>query len=123
MKKCTICKQELPETEFNKNKRTKDGLQTLCRTCSQKRSRNYYKGNLDKHRKVVAAIKRKHNKRNKLNIESVKDSNGCALCVENDPCCIDFHHLDPSEKVFTIGEHRHTGSSWERIKKEISKCA
>ena len=41
-KKCTKCNVEKPLTEFNKNKATKDGLQSWCQKCmSESRSIRY----------------------------------------------------------------------------------
>ncbi len=37
-----------------------------------------------------------------------------------DPICYDFHHVNPSEKEFTISENMLVGL--ERFQKEISKC-
>lgn len=34
---------------------------------------------------------------------------------------LEFHHLDPSKKVFNLGKNGHT-RSWDRIKKELDKC-
>lgn len=33
MKRCKKCGRELPETEFQKNRYTKDGLQFYCKDC------------------------------------------------------------------------------------------
>lgn len=30
----------------------------------------------------------------------------CIVCGESEPVCIDFHHINPEEKEFTIGKHR-----------------
>ena len=35
MKKCSRCLKEKPLSEFNKNKSSKDGYQSLCRTCAR----------------------------------------------------------------------------------------
>lgn len=32
-----------------------------------------------------------------------KAENGCVLCEEDDPRCLDYHHMDPSKKKFSIG--------------------
>lgn len=37
-KKCSKCGRELPKSEFYRNPRTKDGLQSWCRACSNKQS-------------------------------------------------------------------------------------
>ena len=44
----------------------------------------------------------------------------CVVCGEDDIIVIDFHHIDPKEKSFTIGRN---GYSKEKIKEEIDKCA
>jgi hypothetical protein len=45
--------------------------------------------------------------------------NGCSLCKEKEPICLDFHHLNPK-----IKENKRTFSSlsWEVFTKEIIKC-
>ena len=46
---------------------------------------------------------------------------GCKLCSERDHCCLDFHHIDPSSKSFSIS--RRTLKTYaENIDSEISKC-
>lgn len=42
-KKCSICKQWLPLTQFPRNKYQWDGLNTYCRICSARKKREYYK--------------------------------------------------------------------------------
>ena len=46
----------------------------------------------------------------------------CEKCGYN-KCiaALDFHHLNPLEKDFSIGNKGYT-RSWENIKKEIDKC-
>jgi hypothetical protein len=34
---------------------------------------------------------------------------------------LEFHHLDPNEKDFSIGRSGHC-TSWEKVKKELDKC-
>lgn len=45
----------------------------------------------------------------------------CTECGESRPACLDFHHVDPSQKEETIGRAwRRWGK--ERTLKEIAKC-
>ena len=57
-KKCSSCKEEKDLNQFNKNKRRSDGLNTLCKYCSRKRSRKYYADNREKHIKYVYTKKK-----------------------------------------------------------------
>ena len=47
---------------------------------------------------------------------------GCSNCPENDPVCLDFHHLDPSIKLFEPSMSVHYGASEELLRKELDKC-
>lgn len=47
-KKCVGCGQELPLTEFNKNKNSKDGLQDKCRSCFSRYNKARYAANREK---------------------------------------------------------------------------
>ena len=58
---------------------------------------------------------------NKKNlIKQVKENNSCYKCNENRPYVLDFHHINPKEKDFNIGNM--TQNSYKAIKTEISKC-
>jgi hypothetical protein len=41
-KKCTKCNLEKPVTEFRKQKTTKDGLMTCCKSCHTEMSKAHY---------------------------------------------------------------------------------
>jgi len=43
MKKCTLCKEEKPFSEFHKQSKTKDGLATRCKKCTRLASKLRYK--------------------------------------------------------------------------------
>ena len=60
MKTCPCCKGEKELAEFQKNKTTKDGLQTWCRVCRKKICAEYVRKNREK----VNAWARDHAKRN-----------------------------------------------------------
>ena len=121
MKKCTMCKESKEITDFNKNKTKHDGYNNICRECSKARSKQYYNMNPLQHRKAVA-------KRNAIQRTIIRDyiieqkTSGCILCDETDPCCIDFHHTDPTSKAFGIGSAGGRGIPINDIQKEINKC-
>lgn len=45
MKRCSKCQEEKEPTEFNKNKRVKSGLTTVCKECHKIGTRKYYQKN------------------------------------------------------------------------------
>lgn len=58
--------------------------------------------------------------------ELLKKEYGCAICDENDPTCLDFHHWDPSTKkglVPRLLKDRRTGQAALEIKKCVVICA
>src|SRR3989338_172505 len=50
-----------------------------------------------------------------------KEKQACEICGENYAVCLDFHHLNESDKDFNIAYVKAWGWSIERIKKEIKK--
>lgn len=50
MKQCTKCGQVLDESMFSKNKYSKDGLYSHCRSCVRKKSKIYNERNKEKHK-------------------------------------------------------------------------
>ena len=47
---------------------------------------------------------------------------GCSRCDEDDPVCLDFHHLDGAEKKMSVGKMIAFGYGKDRIEAEIEKC-
>lgn len=121
-KYCGTCKLIKNKDEFNKNSSNKDGLNTICRKCSNNRSKKYYSENPDYHRKNV----KKRNKKIHFNIrkkifEYLKD-HPCIDCGETNVIVLEFDHRDGVEKNFNISMAPNRGYGWEKIKNEIDKC-
>ena len=99
---CSKCGIEKPLTEYHKNGFKSDGSQKYrgyCKTCANKRETERYwekREFIDSYRTV------------------------CAKCGESRGHVLDFHHRNPKEKEFTIGQLRK--GSQEVLQKEISKC-
>jgi hypothetical protein len=45
---------------------------------------------------------------------------GCAICGEKDPLVLEFHHIDPSQKVKAIAGM--LGMPLHKVKAELEKC-
>lgn len=121
MKKCSICKTEKEPVEYNKNKCKKDGLSTVCRDCSGKRSRQYYQDNLIEHRKTVRERNVRTRERNQqLFLEYLKQQK-CTDCGTTDYRVFEFDHIG-NDKRCDVSILVGGGWKWETIKQEIDKC-
>ncbi len=81
--------------------------------------RNYYQ------RHKIKRQAANYERRARLNeyLQQIKAKARCAYCGENHPAVLQFHHRDPSQKEFNVGEFvtRQLGGM-EKLKKEIEKC-
>ena len=70
VKKCHVCENILLKSNFNKNTKSKDGLQSQCKFCVKDYNKNYY----IKNRGSEVERRKKYNSRNREKInESVKN--------------------------------------------------
>jgi protein-arginine kinase activator protein McsA len=84
----------------------------------------YYR---DAQRKWRAEHKEQERARVKIALQAYKDfvraqkvGEVCCACSESNPDKLDFHHIDPATKKFTIG---HTAArSQKSVLEEIAKC-
>ena len=55
--------------------------------------------------------------------DAIKLEKGCELCGYNEhPAALDYDHIDPSQKEFSIGEAIGQAQGKQRILDEIAKC-
>ncbi len=80
--------------------------------------RQYSEKNREKHAAYRKAWAKAH-PRTKL-IEKAKIK-GCAICEEKSPVALDFHHIDPSQKKFSIGGYYLIKTDAE-VEEELAKC-
>lgn len=61
-------------------------------------------------------------KRRRLLLDQIKMTSGCMSCGYNQhPAALDFDHIEPSSKLFTIGTAYGT-CSIKRLYEEVAKC-
>ena len=85
----------------------------------RKWNKNYYLA----HRQQE--ISRKNNRRNELKewFDDYKKTLRCKKCGENNSCCLEFHHLNRTEKLFGVSELiQRRICSKKKILAEIEKC-
>lgn len=117
MKECSHCHIEKSLTEFDVQSRSKDGLQRYCKSCRKEITAKHYTNN--KEQIVEKSIARQ--RYNAERFKQLKSTFKCHFCDENTLVCLDFHHLDSTQKEFTVSYAvRHYG--WNKLLKEIGKC-
>lgn len=96
---CNCCKEykTLDNYYFTKGKLG----QKVCKDCVRQREKNKYQS-----------------KQNELN--EFKQNHPCVKCGCSKFYLIDFHHLNPAEKDYTISDNSH--AKIETLMKEIDKC-
>lgn len=116
-KTCSTCKHEKPVDDFRRDDRRKDGRQSRCKECTR---RAYKIGYDTKYRVQVKARNKATYDANRRAIDTYKATHGCGLCLEREPVCLEFHHLDPKQK--DVGIAHYMLVPLETVWKEIEKC-
>lgn len=118
MSKCCPKCGETDVDKFNKNSSRKDGLQSMCRVCTNSLRRANYKQNPDKHKSYTKARK----KQNRDLVQQIKRESICNNCGDDRWYVLDFHHNDKEGKEFSIGDLANSSISTKRLLEEIDKC-
>lgn len=117
MKTCSKCKTLKPLNEFSKDASRPGGLAYRCKACQSVTQRSGY---TQRYGEKARNRNKEKSTINRKIISDYKASVGCAFCAEDDPVCLEFHHLDPTAKEIGIAENM--ASSIDRIFDEIKKC-
>lgn len=97
MKHCAKCGQIKQRTGFYRSRRRKDGLQSECKQCQLTRKET-----------------------NRQWLKTYKATLVCEICGESCFICLDFHHIDTTQKDCTVAITAEC--SITRAKQEIDKC-
>lgn len=117
IKICNTCTVEKSISEFRKDSTTTDGRRGECKGCSRLYHKSRY---VELYGDKARARNRERYQLFSERITQIKAQKGCYYCIETEPVCLEFHHLDPSQKDFVLsgGATR----SWNKIVAEIDKC-
>lgn len=102
---CTKCKRELPIDSFPFRDKSKGTRRANCKECHSQYMKNKYQ-------------------ENKQKLQSVKSEMKCAKCGEDRGYVLDFHHIDPTIKKYTISHMvaQHYNFEAQETQEEIEKC-
>lgn len=118
MKKCTRCLETKPLVEFNFKNKKKNTRQHLCKPCQSLRYAEYYKDN----KATAIATARRNNQKRADRFYELKELLECCVCGEDDSSCIDFHHMEGSDKKFLLSKDGQWCSE-ALLFEELAKCA
>lgn len=117
MKICPSCKEEKSWDQYSKSSSNKTGFAYRCKACCSKSARSTY---MKEYGDKVRERNRERLSENREYVAQYKLGRSCISCNELTSVCLDFHHVDPSSKLFGIA---HSGCrTIEQLQKEIDKC-
>lgn len=117
MKKCINCGQELDITQFRVRNSKTNTRYNVCKECAKIYGKKHYKKNKEKYLEKNT----KHRKYLRAYINRYKQYCGCRVCGDKRFWVLDFHHIDPKEKDFTISLDINRFSI-RTLKNELRKC-
>jgi CRISPR/Cas system-associated protein Cas10 (large subunit of type III CRISPR-Cas system) len=120
-KRCSLCKTCVDVINFNKNKGRKDGLNSVCKDCSRKRSKQYYTDNKEIHKKETSRRGKIHKLERRKKIFDYLKEHPCVDCGETNPIVLEFDHRELEEKEYTISQIIDK-RGWNIVLNEIAKC-
>lgn len=116
-KVCCRCNEEKLQSAFRKDKTKKDGYQYYCKVCARESGSKLYKEKYATAHRL--GMKARHAVVRNI-VQEYKQTHPCICCAEDDPICLEFHHLNEDDKEFTIsGNHNR---ALKKILEEIEKC-
>ena len=117
MKICSKCRTLMPLSNFSKNKTKKDGYSYHCKECMKKYYKEHYTQN-------KLQYKLRKNRNTQIRVDKFKEFKStleCIECGENHIATLDFHHINPDTKEYSVA-HLARNVNLDLVKKEIDKC-
>jgi hypothetical protein len=136
-KRCSRCDFTKLLTDFNRNYKCKDGHQTVCRECTRaqdrKRLEDPIKAQEGRDRASAyyyndkqVEIKKREDRQLFLKMKALSELGMiCSGCGEDHPAALQFHHIDPKEKSFSLSTKTLGATKkfpWEDVLEELKKC-
>lgn len=123
---CSSCNKLKSDKDFFFRDKSNNKLHSQCKTCYTEKRRVTYKRHYhkygDQYRLRAVARKRivKADLRNKM-LKYLYDKN-CAICGISDIRVLDFDHINPKTKDFSVAKGLSNLYTWDKILVEIDKC-
>ena len=114
---CTSCNIENELANFRKDKTRKDGHQPHCKRCARAYHKSAY---MEKYNEQVSVRNKQRADAARQILNKHKETHPCIKCGESCAACLDFHHLDPAQKDFTVSQRQN--GSLTLLMEEVQKC-
>ena len=118
-KKCHKCGEVKLETEWNKNAKRKDGLQSCCRVCTKALNNERY-ATCPKYKERIKKNNKAARQKTTQYVWDYLTTHSCVDCGESDPVVLEFDHVS-GEKEFSIASGKYN-QTLPKVIKEIEKC-
>ena len=144
-KKCKTCGVDKEIIEFPIHSKKLNTRMAHCILCYKLKRRNWRIEKLDDYRLLNRKSYAKHSEKRKIEVieyqkinkdkikvwsktNRIKRQNKwlewkstlkCSVCGENHPSCLEFHHIDPTKKSYTIRDIKY---SKIKLDVELKKC-
>ncbi len=126
MKACSVCGILKESADFFFRNKHTETLHSQCKQCyttkRQKTWQDYYYKHGSKYRENAVERNRKAKNILRLNMLDYLSDKSCAVCGIKDRRVLEFDHIDPALKSFSIARGITCALSWSSILIEIKKC-
>lgn len=119
-KLCSTCAENKPFGSYYKHHRR--GLQAQCILCKKEYNKNHYKKDSAKYKTRAAKLNQEYKEEVQSYLISYLKEHTCVRCPETDIVVLDFDHINPEGKEFSISAGIRSKLKIGRIKVEIEKC-
>ena len=125
-KVCSKCGIDKLLTNYYVKDSRSNRLHAQCKECYKEHRKTFYADHYAKYRELYRARAnarrerlRKEFRENMLKYLRISE---CAICAEDDIRVLEFDHINPEEKSFSISQAVKLGRSWSEVEAEIKKC-
>lgn len=126
MKLCTVCGLEKAKAEFYVKSKVSGKLHSQCKKCYAVKRKYFYDLHYEKYGDAYRKRARTRKARIKLErqdkLYEYLQGKSCEVCKFSDIRVLDFDHINPADKKFSIARGVNECYSWELIAEEIKKC-
>ncbi|HCZ28806.1 TPA: hypothetical protein DHU97_03640 [Candidatus Saccharibacteria bacterium] len=126
MKTCSKCSENKDESDFFVKDKKSGRLHAHCKECYKEHRKTFYAAHYAKYGNLYrerARLRREAVKKEfRTNMLALLKKSACEVCGESDIRVLEFDHLDPTTKTFSISQAVKYGYSWSEVLNEIKKC-